>query len=251
MTSLKEQSNPKDWKKIWLRICGTIDVKGKTIKEVQAMCIANAAPTHHEIAKVKEGWIGKPKGMRQICWERGLLDPQKKYVAKRTKRDTEEGGRIEYREVLDRCFDFQNELTMLIHLGNNLGVEVDRSTKCHPELAGEGIAYTWGRAKGLYRRARLGEKEERRAFTIWARDACRRTPVHWQRVDVSHPSCFGSFLAERDSIFLRIVIWKMVALLTWRGGGSWAGRAANWETEENLDFDEKFINFAVKSTNNK
>ena len=46
-----------------------------------------------------------------------------------------------------------------MYLGERLNVEVVRSTKCHPELAGEGIEYTWGRAKGLYRKARLLDKK--------------------------------------------------------------------------------------------
>ena len=45
-----------------------------------------------------------------------------------------------------------------------LGVEVDRSTKCHPELAGEGIEYSWGRAKSVYRRAMLVDKKGKENF---------------------------------------------------------------------------------------
>jgi len=51
-----------------------------------------------------------------------------------------------------------------MYLGERLGVEVDKSTKCHPELAGEGIEYTWGRAKGLYRKARLSDKKGKENF---------------------------------------------------------------------------------------
>jgi len=51
-----------------------------------------------------------------------------------------------------------------MYLGERLGVEVDRSTKCHPELAGEGIEYTWGLAKGLYRKARLSDKKGKENF---------------------------------------------------------------------------------------
>ena len=56
----------------------------------------------------------------------------------------------------------------LMYLGEKLGVEVDCSTKCHPELAGEGIEYTWGQAKGVYRRARLSQKKGRTIFeSLW------------------------------------------------------------------------------------
>ena len=31
---------------------------------------------------VQEGWVGRPKGMQQILWEQGLLDPTVIYIAK-------------------------------------------------------------------------------------------------------------------------------------------------------------------------
>ncbi len=46
-----------------------------------------------------------------------------------------------------------------MYLGERHGVEVDRSTKCHPELAGKGIEYSWGRAKYVCRRTRLADKK--------------------------------------------------------------------------------------------
>jgi hypothetical protein len=33
----------------------------------------------------------------------------------------------------------------LMHLGERLGVEVDHSMKCHPELAGEGVNTLWAK----------------------------------------------------------------------------------------------------------
>jgi hypothetical protein len=53
-----------------------IDLRGKTIKEVQAMCVANVVPTNWEVPHIKEGWVGKPKGMQHIFWEKGFLDPK-------------------------------------------------------------------------------------------------------------------------------------------------------------------------------
>ena len=46
-----------------------------------------------------------------------------------------------------------------MYLGERLGVEVDRVTKCHPELAGEGIGYSWGHATGIYKPAQLSKKK--------------------------------------------------------------------------------------------
>jgi hypothetical protein len=71
---------------------------------------------------------------------------------------------VELSSVLANCADFLSEKTCLMFLGERLGVEVDRSTKSHPELAGEGIEYSWGRAKGVYRRARLCKKKGKENF---------------------------------------------------------------------------------------
>jgi hypothetical protein len=48
--------------------------------------------------------------------------------------------------------DFRDEETTLQHLGRALGVAVDGTPTFHAELAGEGIEYSWGYAKQLYRR---------------------------------------------------------------------------------------------------
>ncbi len=36
---------------------------------------------------------------------------------------------------------------------------MDRSTKSHPELTGEGIEYSWGRSKPVYQRAMIAQKK--------------------------------------------------------------------------------------------
>ena len=126
------------------------NVRGKTIKEVQEMATAANLPTMVQEDDVVEGWVGKPKGIKQVLWERGLLDPQVTYVSKIKKDDPNYEEKVEYSTVLADCADFLNEKTSLMYLGERLGVEVDRSTKSHPELAGEGIEYSWGRAKSVY-----------------------------------------------------------------------------------------------------
>jgi hypothetical protein len=104
---------------------------------------------------IVEGWVGKLKETRQVLWERGLLDPQVMYVAKIKKDDPNLEEKVEYAAVLAGCADFLSEKTSLMYLGEHLGVEFDCSTKCHPELAGKGIEYSWGRVKSVYRRAKL------------------------------------------------------------------------------------------------
>jgi hypothetical protein len=47
------------------------------------------------------------------------------------------------------CLNFAEELTALQHVGQQLGVSVIITPKFHAELAGEGVEYSWGIAKGM------------------------------------------------------------------------------------------------------
>ena len=60
--------------------------------------------------------------------------------------------------------DFVEEETLLQHHARNIGVEILRSPKCHPETAGEGVEYHWGAAKGMYRRLPIKEKRGKENF---------------------------------------------------------------------------------------
>jgi hypothetical protein len=59
---------------------------------------------------------------------------------------------------------FAEEMTALQHVGNELGVPVIILPKFHAELAGEGIAYSWGVTKGLYRQKPLHSERSKEAF---------------------------------------------------------------------------------------
>ena len=140
-------------------------MQGKTIKELQSIAATNGISTHIEMDNVQEGWVGRPKGMQQILWERGLLDPTVMYIAKiKADDDAETENKIQYSDVLADCPDFANELTSLQHLANELGSSIDRSMKSHPELASKGIEYSWGRAKCFYRSAKLKDKTGKANF---------------------------------------------------------------------------------------
>jgi hypothetical protein len=78
---------------------------------------------------IVEGWSGKPKGLNQICWERGLLDPTKTY------------NKAALTKLLEESTDFVNLDTNLQMIGRRLGVKVERTPKFHCEMAGEGIEY--------------------------------------------------------------------------------------------------------------
>jgi hypothetical protein len=73
--------------------------------------------------------------------------------------------------------DFIEEETLLQYHGRLLGVKVERTPKCHPEIAGEGIEYDWGCAKNVYRRAPISEKRTKTKFRESVERAMDRTEV--------------------------------------------------------------------------
>eukprot|EP00733_Pompholyxophrys_punicea_P000146 Pompholyxophrys_punicea_v1_NODE_24_length_5258_cov_21.593175.p1 type:complete len:471 gc:universal NODE_24_length_5258_cov_21.593175:1821-3233(+) len=89
------------------------------------------------------GYVGKPKGKKQVLFERGL------WV---------EGMKMDHADpalnmdmVLSSYSDFKNEKTALQDLVESRGHILLMSPKCHPELAGLGIEYNWGKSKLEYR----------------------------------------------------------------------------------------------------
>ena len=67
--------------------------------------------------------------------------------------------------MMSELIDFiQEETLVLQYHGKTLGVIVDWSPKCHAEVAGEGIEYSWGCAKGKYRHLPLPDKRRKENF---------------------------------------------------------------------------------------
>ena len=75
------------------------------------------------------------------------------------------------------CLDFEEEETLLQSMGREMGVLVDRTPKCHCELAGEGIEYLWGCAKNHYRRVSLKRKKSKDSFRTVVRECLSREKV--------------------------------------------------------------------------
>ena len=109
--------------------------------------------------KVK-GWVGKPKGMRQILWERGWIDENN--IEKYKKIVVDEDGEIDdefsLSLLMKTCYDFQNEITEIECMAQKLGVRVMCTTKYHAEIAGEGVEYSWGVSKSMFRKIRISTK---------------------------------------------------------------------------------------------
>jgi hypothetical protein len=115
---------------------------------------------------VISGWEGRGKGMLQILWERGWIDVNKLNEYKMMVEDDAGFVVPEYSlsVMMGRCTDFANEKSQLEYVCESLGVEALITTKYHAEYAGEGIEYSWGASKAVYRRYPLASKKGKENF---------------------------------------------------------------------------------------
>ena len=107
--------------------------QGKNMEMIKEKCQNSGIPLEIVEQKTVEVWNMKPKGLLQVCWERGLIDESRTYKVD------------ELREILSNCTDFQQEETQMQAIARELDVTVIFSPKCHPEFAGEGLEYFWSK----------------------------------------------------------------------------------------------------------
>ena len=88
-----------------------------------------------------EDLVGKPKGMRQLLFERGCLESP---TAKLTRPDAT--------KLLGNMPDYVAEENKFIRDVRRRGHRAIMSPIAHPELAGNGIEFAWGFSKMHYRR---------------------------------------------------------------------------------------------------
>jgi hypothetical protein len=143
-----------------------INPKGN-MKKIQQQCVALDLPVECTEKIIREGWVGKPKGAFQILYKRGWINPSKPRDYTEKGKMDEMGNIIENSSInllMMKQTDFASELTLLQYHGNRLGVIIDCTPKCHPELAGEGIEYIWALAKLYYRHKPLSQKRSKDSF---------------------------------------------------------------------------------------
>ena len=139
--------------------------------KIRELAVKHNIPLEFDSPIIKEGWVGKAKGSLQILYERGWVDPTKirKYTAKGPKitnklnTGTKENP-YSINELMQKQSDFQSELTLLQYHAQKLGVALERSPKCHPEIAGEGIEYGWALSKMDYRQSLMAAKKSKESF---------------------------------------------------------------------------------------
>ena len=175
---------------------GLINPTG-TRKELQEQSIRLGLPIKHTNEVITEGWSGRQKGAIQILFERGWINPNfiQHYTSDGKKEkdpfqtncnaesssssfpDDPTGCNYSIKSIMKLQSDFANELTLLQFHGSKLGVIIDRTPKCHPEIAGEGIEYAWALSKFFYRRSPICHKRTKAKFRSLVNDATSHSTV--------------------------------------------------------------------------
>ena len=138
-------------------------------EKLQELAVTHKLPIKFTKKIIKEGWMLKQKGALQILFERGWVDPSNIHWYTAKGREGPEGVEYSINWLMEKQDDFLTETTLLQYHANRLGVTLERSPKCHPEIAGEGIEYGWALSKGHYRRSPIVEKKTKDKFVALVR----------------------------------------------------------------------------------
>jgi len=87
-------------------------------------------PIEEEQAIIIEGWDRKAKGLLQVSWEHGCIDPTKNVKTDYTINGKKNAlGLLQcetsLKAIISNCTDFEEEETMLQAMGRSMGVIVD------------------------------------------------------------------------------------------------------------------------------
>jgi hypothetical protein len=171
-----------------------IGMKGRKVLELKEMAREKGIELTKQVRREKvRGWMGRPKGLLQILWERGFIDTSKEnwrtYYSLNGTTDARdnlvEGTSL--KRLMTECLDFIEEESLLQKTARQMSdgdirICVDRTPKCHPELAGEGIEYSWGAAKNYYRRLPIADKKGKENFKNSVRSAISRDHLTTDRI---------------------------------------------------------------------
>ncbi len=152
----------------WLLTCG-ITMKRK-LADLQRAASNHGLPIKEISQKAREGWEGKPKGLLQVLWERGWVDNinggalNYYTISGRKSKFNLVQPKTSLKHLMASCCDFEEEDTMLQSMASLMGVDVDRSPKCHCKIAGEGIEFSWACVKNHYQQILLDKKRGKENF---------------------------------------------------------------------------------------
>jgi len=126
--------------------------------------------------KTIRGWEHAPKGLLQVLWERGFIDPKKWQQYKRRVLDDNNDlvEELSMEHIMANCWDFANEKSQLEFVCEQLGARALFTTKYHAEMAGEGVEYSWAHSKNTYRGVSLSKKKGKTNFTATVKSCIAR-----------------------------------------------------------------------------
>ena len=102
------------------------------ISNLQALAKSQTPPidTKHTMNRTLAGWLGKPKGLVQVLWERGFIDVENS-MKYRKHVDNETDPKYSLHLLISKCHDFATEITELEAKGQEMGVHVIITPKYH------------------------------------------------------------------------------------------------------------------------
>ena len=112
------------------------------------------------IEVIEEGWVGRPRGLLQVLWERGWINQKRisEYTLKGRAHQMDDNGKVlpEHQHfilhtLMSKCANFKEEKSAMevlledltTKLLNNQKVELLVSPKYHCKLAGKGVEYAY------------------------------------------------------------------------------------------------------------
>jgi hypothetical protein len=117
------------------------------LAELQQIASDKNLDVRVERTRERKGWVGQPKGLLQVLWERGWIDEGQLERYTIDIADDNDGKVLEGAEswslkyLMASCLDFAEELTAIQHVGKEYGVSVIITSTFHAEMTGEGIEY--------------------------------------------------------------------------------------------------------------
>ena len=95
-----------------------------------------------------------------------------------------------------------HEKTLLVHYGEELGCIIDRSPKCTPEIAGDGIEFDWAMSKLWYRKQPWEDKKKKENFEKLVNESMSDKVLSIERTRLfsgrSRLNMFSYYILDRD-----------------------------------------------------
>jgi hypothetical protein len=238
------------------RNAGRITLSKMTVRELRKLASnLGMATTRTVTQRFIPGWAGKGKGLLQVLWEQGWIDETKTSQYKKVV--TDDAGfpvkEFSLAMMLESCIDFANEKTQLEFVCESHGAEALITTKYQAEYAGEGIEYSWGAAKSIYRCYPLASKKGKEKFVDLVLKCTSR--------EVLTTEMMRKFSCQARSYMLS---YKALEILGEQGTGGESDTMSLDITHKQienmqkiirshraaLDFDRGYITSAIKLTTN-